>query len=581
MENRTLAESLTVFDHMVEQVEELNLPRLGPTFRDLTAGELADALVAHRILNKYEKPGSVDASMRKTLSITEVIRADENGWVGFDYRTLETPERKAFLHAKAWLANFFKDFTHSYRLRFPSNETYVSARGRTDLLYKLGDLKQWTVSPDAVHYCVEIICREKALKSVVKNRFKAKYGDRGKDTLARVIQRKRSEGATVQEIRKVAIHFMFRACCTLTRLSRVTTVPKDNARDRVITCECLWTMVAQLSFAASIRDHLRRRLGINLETLQDVHRTLIRSGAATIDFSKASDTNYMCVLRSLWPPRMVKTLERLRTGVFEYKESGETKFHPLRMFAPMGCGCTFEVMTLTLLAYGRAFSAGCSVFGDDVIIDKGSAKPFIRLVEAVGWKVNSTKSYIEGNFRESCGAFCALDTQEFLISYDIHRPKTMREVYTTSHKLLRIIHALKRGPLRSVLVQCYAKILLVIPRDSLGVMSEYELSSSPLSEHIFYVPDSVWRQRVAHRSSRAIRCLEGLLQRRVQPVQTLELHTLVNTRPSVADVIHTAAYLRRGASYDVPTGKRKTVFVTLECFSGSRLHDFTLANVLK
>lgn len=580
MESQTLEKINAVLDLAVDEVSALNLPRLGPQFQDLAAEELQNALVSHRILKQYEVPGAVDVAMRKQLSITEVIRNDENGWYDFDYRTLDNTNRALFLHAKTWLNDFFRDFKHSYRLRFPSNETYVSARGRTDLLYKLSDLKQWTVSPDAVSYCVEIICREKALKSVVKNRFKARYGGRGKQALARVVQRKREEGASLFEIRKTSVHFMFRACCTLIRLSRVTTVPKDNDRDRVITCECLWTMVAQLSFAASIRDQLRLRLGINLETLQDVHRSLIRSGSATIDFSKASDTNYMCVLRALWPARIVKTLERLRTGVFEYEENGEKVFHPLRMFAPMGCGCTFEVMTLTLLAYGRAISADCSVFGDDVIIKQSSAKAFISLVESVGWKVNSTKSYIDGNFRESCGAFCALDTNSFLVSYDIHRPKTMSEVYITSHKLLRIIHALPRGPLRSILIRCYAKILLLIPRDSLGVMSEYELVSSALSEHVFYVPYDIWRHRVAHRSSRAIRCLERHLHRRIQPINTIQVKMSSRTRPGEADVLHTAAYLRRGASYDVPTGKRKTVNVTLESFSGSRLGDFLLANVL-
>lgn len=583
MESNTLAKIQQKLDSFVAEVQALETPRLGPAFSNLAPAELHEALVAHRILNRYEVPSESNVATRKQLSILEVVSNDTNGWTDFDYRGLPGTCRQDFLRAKEWLRQFFVGFKHTYRLRFPSNETYTSARGRTDLLYKLSDLRQWTVSPDAVQYIVEILCRERALLAVVKQRYRQKYGKRG----ATELQKVRSAYLRVgpqrpRDIRRTMIHFMFRACTTLSRLSRVTTVPKDNSRDRVITCESLWTMVAQLSFAASLRDHMRGRLGFDLESRQGVHRALIRSGAATIDLSKASDCNYMAVLDALWPEKVVRVLRSLRTGVFELDGDDGPMYHPLRMFAPMGCGCTFEVMTLTLLAHTRVLDPGSSVFGDDIVIKEGVADRLVANLEAMGWKINRAKSFWKGAFRESCGAFADLRTQKLLLSYDIERPKDLQSCYVVAHKLLQLGHALPATRLRKLIVTVYAELHWVFPRDSLGEITCRALRpTAGLSDFVFHATSDFWRIHRATRETGVSRCLATAWQRDVQIVMRHGFEDQTATPPGEADRTYTACYLRRGAAYAVPTGKRKAVVVPTDLMTGTALRSVPLVSVIK
>lgn len=582
MENNTLDTILQVLDQFVEETKALETPSLGPDFLDLEPAELHEALVAHRILNKYEVPSPGGAATRKELSILEVIRNDENGWTTFDYRSLDHSVRADFLRAREWLKEFFKGFQHSYRLRFPSNETFTSARGKTDLLYKLSDLRQWTVSPDAVQYIVEILLRERALLAVVKQRYKDKYGEAGKKQLERLRTSFHAYGPQKpRDTRRVMVHFMFRACVTLVRLSRVTTVPKDNRRDRVITCESLWTMVAQLSYAASLRDHLRKRLGFDLESRQGVHRALIRSGAATIDLSKASDCNYMVVLEALWPAKQVQVLRSLRTGIFELNSSDGITYHPLRMFAPMGCGCTFEVMTLTLLAHTRVLDKGSSVFGDDIIVSQGVAPRLMNNLTAMGWKINTSKSFIRGAFRESCGAFCDLRTQRLLLSYDITRPATIEEAFVVGHKLLQLGHALPPCRLRTLISSVYAKLHWCFPRDSIREISAESLRpTAGLTDYLFYVTPNFWRHRKVTRTTGVTRCLKKFWQREVYIVMRHGFKDVVKTAPAECDRTYTACYLRRGMSYDIPTGKRKRVVVPTDATTGIPLRNVQLVSVI-
>lgn len=579
MENTTLDQGLKVLDSLNTALAGLNLPSLGEDFKVLKGNELHEALVRHRLVNKYEIPDASAAKLRKQYSIDEVLTHDRNGLSEFDYSALPFDVRKDFLHARNWLGDLFKGFEHNYRLRFPTGEGFISMRGKTDLFFKLRDQTQWEVSPDLVDYIVNILMRHRGLLSVVKQRYREKYGQRGREILEslRLKHILAYPNGSVHKLRKCMIHFMFRAVVRLNRASRVTTVPKDNKRDRVITCECLWTMVAQLSFAASLRDHVKKRLGIDLTVLQDVHRALIRSGAATIDLSKASDSNYMCVLRQLWPGRMYSFLEKIRTGLFEV----DGEFHPLRMFAPMGCGCTFEVMTITLLAHARVLDRGASVFGDDIIVAQPMAERLITNLTAQGWIINESKSFTDGNFRESCGAFADLTTNELLLSYDLRRPENLPELYLAGHKLLQLGHSLKRGRVREMISTAYAELCLVMPRDSLGVIDEVSVRpTAGLQDGVFYVPLCIYRNRAHRRESSVTRVLSTLWQR---PVGVTNYHTTtastLNKRP-LADRTLYACYMSRGASYAIPTGTTKTYQLQVDSFAGIALRDVRLFTVL-
>nr|QIS88054.1 MAG: RNA-dependent RNA polymerase [Mackintosh virus] len=554
MESSTLGSMLGHFDQAVEEIKALNLTPLGAGFNSLSIGDLRNALVAHRATKKYEVPLAAAANLRKEYSISEVLNHDKHGLDSFDYRTLQPKHRRQFLMSQAWLRDFFTGFKHTYQLRFPTGESLVSARGATDLFYKLTHTKQWVISPDLVDYAVEILVRSRALKRIVIGRFRDTHASNGMLTLRRLRGDFLRMGHKASQWPKMAIKFMFRSVVTLHRASRVTVVPKDNSRDRVITCEALWTMICQLSYSSSLRDHMVSKLGIDLDFWQSVHRSLIRAGGATIDLSKASDSNYMCVLRAMWPKNQYRTLEIMRTGLFLI----DGTYTPLKMFAPMGTGCTFEVMTLTLLASVRSYDPGGTVFGDDIIIKTSDSELscFTSYLESMGWKINHQKSFTDGYFRESCGAFCDLRTDEFLVSYDFVRPTTLSECFTLAHKVL-IVGNVVTGPLRKILVDLYTRLILIAPRDSMRVPIKYETQhGANLTDSVLFVPESIF-SCVAKVSGKAAQVLSQLWQRPVHVNRITFIESVVTKSPKVINDVLYACYMRRGV-YDVPSGRFKT-----------------------
>jgi len=580
----TLERSLESLDKCVSALRGLKLPALGPDFTHLSSDTLHDALVSHRASSKYEVPDASSAKLRREASIQEVLLGDADGWVDFDPFHLPRNHARTFYRARAWLADLLRDFKPTYSVRFPSGESAVSAFGDVDIITKLNEETQWVVSPSLVGYCVNILLCNRALLKVVKDRYREKYGDVGQQTLAqlRLAWIKSTPGGSVHGLRYQMVRFMFRACVVLDRTARVTTVPKNNRKDRVISCETLWSMICQLSFAFDLRNTLKRRLGIDLDTLATLHRALIRTGKATIDMRRASDRNFHCVLTRLWPGKVGTILSDIRTGIFALKDGDSVEYHPLRMFAPMGCGCTFEVMTITLLAYTRVFDPGASVFGDDIIVDQCEASNVIEFLESVGWLINNEKSFVAGNFRESCGAFADLRAQKLLLSYDFVRPTCLSEVYTLTHKVLHLCYALPRGSrVREILMRCYAELLLILPRDSMRVMDGRALNPYlGLSDACFYVPDVVYRNTATQRSSEATRCISHHWQRPVYISMVHSIKQLSHTLPDVLTSAHVMAFLRRGNTYAPLNGKTKTVMIPSDMETGTAIHSVVLASVL-
>lgn len=575
MQNSIVDRFNEIGDRYVEKVKALGYDPLGPSFSTLDQSTLHSSLVAHRILSKYEVPDGETSSTRKAASIAAVLRYDANGPLDFDYRSLSKEGRAHTLHVAQWLKWFFKGFKHSYSARFPTGEDHISGKGDTDLYYKLSSLKTWFISPDLLPYALEILYRDNGLRRVVKDRFKEVYGKRGTDELNRLFKLFPGPHRNWREAwRRKTIEYMFRSLVRFSRTSRVTTVPKNNKEDRVITCEHLWNMVCQLSFATSLRNQLSRKLGITLQHTQDVHRALLRAGKSTIDLSKASDSNWMCVLRSIWPEHMYHQLERMRSGIFEI----DAELVPLRMFAPMGTGCTFEVMTITLLAHVRVLDPGGSVFGDDIMIDGSKALRLMDRLNEHGWVINETKSFVDGSFRESCGGFCDLRTQKFLLSYDFHRPERVDEIFIFSHKLLQCGNALQ-GEMRRLFVSWYAELALIMPRDSLRPITERDYTTKTLYDGNFHVPEEMYRNMVQVWETGVSRALSKFWQRRVivqRRVAYKRRFKVVKT--SAATRLY--LFLRRGTSYEALTGPTRVHTFTCDNETGTPLKGVLMASVI-
>lgn len=193
--------------------------------------------------------------------------------------------------------------------------------------------------------------------------------------------------------------------------NRVVTVPKNSKTDRVIAIEPginLW-------FQKSIGSMIRRRLlkaGVNLNS-QTRNQLLAQEGScdsslATVDFSSASDSIAKWLVRVvIRDTRWLTALESTRSRYGEL----DGKVFKWNKFSSMGNGFTFELESLIFFAAAYAVCEyldlpvdKISVFGDDVIVPSAAYDLFQNFSEFLGFKVNRSKSFSVGLFRESCGS---------------------------------------------------------------------------------------------------------------------------------------------------------------------------------
>jgi hypothetical protein len=206
--------------------------------------------------------------------------------------------------------------------------------------------------------------------------------------------------------------------------SRATTVPKTTDSRRMIAVEPTLNMFFQQGLMTVLTDRLRDTVGIDLSSAPDFHQRLAYLGSisnryATIDFSSASDTVSIGLLRFLLPKSWYYWLDLLRCSTMEV--DGESVH--LNMISTMGNATTFPIETLVLWCIGTAsaftvenptswsliphwyyMKGTCWVFGDDCILRSEHTSLFMRAASHVGFLVNYEKSFWdECYFRESCG----------------------------------------------------------------------------------------------------------------------------------------------------------------------------------
>jgi hypothetical protein len=213
-------------------------------------------------------------------------------------------------------------------------------------------------------------------------------------------------------------------------------VPKTSKTHRPIVVEPLLNGIAQ----KGIGGYMKRRLmkfGCDLSD-QSRNRNLALKGSlsnklATIDLSSASDCISCSVVWELLPFGWADLLSSFRTGTVTYR--GEV-IH-LEKFSSMGNGYTFELESLIFFSLASAVAqhlsldhSEVSVYGDDIIIPTEGYSLLKTVLDFLGFIVNPSKSFINGPFRESCGA-------DWLNGMDI-RPFYLRE--EVSDRVLYLFH---------------------------------------------------------------------------------------------------------------------------------------------
>lgn len=219
---------------------------------------------------------------------------------------------------------------------------------------------------------------------------------------------------------------------------RVVTVPKTLKRPRIIAIEPTCMQFMQQAILEAVVDelesyvctlHKRDNLGFQFVGFrdQDPNRDMARKGSrdgslATLDMSEASDrvsNEHVVSLLARWP-HLLEAVQATRSTKAHVQGQGLDIILPLTKFASMGSATCFpmEAMVFATVAFMgiqrslntrltrsdiRRLRGKVRVFGDDIVVPVEHVSAVIEELESFGFRVNASKSFWTGKFRESCG----------------------------------------------------------------------------------------------------------------------------------------------------------------------------------
>lgn len=215
---------------------------------------------------------------------------------------------------------------------------------------------------------------------------------------------------------------------------KVITVPKTLKSPRIIAIEPVCMQYTQQAVSRYLIPKIERHRFIGGQinfTNQSVNQKLaiiasIDRRQATLDLSSASDRVPLTSIISMLYccPNLLEAILACRSK----KAKLDDKVISLSKFASMGSALCFPIesmyfYTLCILGLFRKhntpvtseniikYSKEVFIYGDDIVIPSDCADTVIETLQLYNCKVNTNKSYVRGNFRESCGmdAYCGED----------------------------------------------------------------------------------------------------------------------------------------------------------------------------
>lgn len=216
-------------------------------------------------------------------------------------------------------------------------------------------------------------------------------------------------------------------------MSRLIAVPKTQKGPRLICCEPIshqwmqqgiWRWLSDAVSNSILKDTIT--FGSQENSRNRALKGSIDGSLATIDLSEASDRVHADLVGYLFNGNpLLDGIHACRTRyVMQTIDDSQRKGCCFRKFAPMGSALTFPIESIVFAAIAiwavhisegkiskesinkrtvRTSARQVTVFGDDIIIPSTAVGPLLVLLEALGLKVNTSKSFWNGKFRESCG----------------------------------------------------------------------------------------------------------------------------------------------------------------------------------
>jgi hypothetical protein len=206
--------------------------------------------------------------------------------------------------------------------------------------------------------------------------------------------------------------------------NKIVTVPKTTLVDRTIAVEPLLNGYLQKGVDVVMR-RLLLRIGVDL-TDQSRNQRLAKLGSTelndpfvTIDLSLASDSISCALVRRLLPPDWYHFLDAIRSPAFILPDGTSRRY---QKFVSMGNGFCFPLETLIFASVCLLYCdvADFSVYGDDIVVRQSKAENVLKTLWAIGFRHNPSKTFLRGQFRESCGAdwFAGRDVRPLTLDYE-------------------------------------------------------------------------------------------------------------------------------------------------------------------
>lgn len=302
---------------------------------------------------------------------------------------------------------------------FPKGSSVTPTKGLNSVESRLAR-GAWTTTPENFNEFAKVVYGHKALKRAFRKRYDKWYRKQNFD-----LTRRQSDSLMWKRLRDPFKVFSWKLerIVRFVRGSRFATVPKNNEQRRPINLEAFGNILIQRQQGLFLKKCLRDAIGVDIDTLQTLHRERISKQVATIDLKDASGNISVALCRFLLPTGFFKHLMASRSFLIL---GGDGEYHVPKKISSMGCGFTFELMTVILTALSRSLDPEATVFGDDIIISPEHAPRLITLLQEVGLVVNRDKSFIEGPFRESCGGNYH-DDHGYVESFDFKYPETIAD----------------------------------------------------------------------------------------------------------------------------------------------------------
>lgn len=267
--------------------------------------------------------------------------------------------------------------------------------GRTSLYDKYGDWP-YSCTKDAVPYARSAIEADERWRGALENSYRERYN--------------------IPKHMILDMKTFYANVITVVDGNRIAFVPKNAQTDRSIAIEPSLNLYLQLGVDGFIRRRLKR-WDIDLDD-QRKNSELARLGSrdwdwsnsfCTLDLKAASDSVSIKICEALLPRSWFSYLMKIRSpqGVLD----GESIVY--EKISSMGNGYTFALETAIFAAIvfgvqreflGRFEPTECAIYGDDIIVRKSIVRQTVQALELAGFSINPEKSFMEGPFRESCGA---------------------------------------------------------------------------------------------------------------------------------------------------------------------------------